>query len=263
LGTQSFTNQYNKIKKKQMQIKDLYNTLDSFVPFETCEKWDNCGLQIGHMEDEFTEIILSLDIDDFVIENAPIGSLILTHHPLIFGNLKSLDFSKYPANLIQKMLKKDLKLVSLHTNYDKSILNKYVLQNVLGWKGIELIEDYLLITKIDMDLSDFLRHIQTRLNLKEIHASRELPERVQKVALSTGSGGDFVSKLPEDIDIFLTGDVKYHKMFEARSLGLGIVDIGHFEGEYLFAESLQQVLESYNLETTIINSKNPFKYWKL
>ncbi|EJF07409.1 dinuclear metal center protein, YbgI/SA1388 family [Thiovulum sp. ES] len=246
-----------------MKIKDLFEILDEISPFETCEKWDSCGLQIGDMEDEISDVILSLDIDKYVIENAPSGAVIITHHPLIFGNLKSLNFSIYPANLIFEMLQKNLKLISLHTNYDKSILNKYVLRNVLGWRSVEKIENYLLITTIDMELMDFLRHIHSRLNLKEIHASRELPERVKKVALSTGSGSDFISKLPRDVDIFLTGDVKYHKIFEARSLGLGIVDIGHFESEYLFAESLQQELESYNIESEIVNSKNPFKYWKL
>ncbi|MGB3751390.1 MAG: Nif3-like dinuclear metal center hexameric protein, partial [Arcobacteraceae bacterium] len=46
-----------------MKIKDIYNYLDSLSPFILQEKWDNSGLIVGNMEDQFKEVYISLDLD--------------------------------------------------------------------------------------------------------------------------------------------------------------------------------------------------------
>jgi dinuclear metal center YbgI/SA1388 family protein len=246
-----------------MLISDLMEKLEEIAPLQLQESWDNSGLQIGSKSDIVGDIVISLDIDEHVVENSPTGATVITHHPLIFSGLKSFDQSKYPANLIKKMLAKELKLISLHTNYDKAVLNRYVLQNVLGWKGVENIGDYILVAEIDMERDDFLRHVKERLKIERLKVTDSLPERVSKVALTTGSGGSFISQVSTLADIFLTGDLKYHDAMEAKSVGLGVVDIGHYESEILFSRSLQEILEEIQIEATVINSKNPFRYWRV
>jgi len=243
-----------------MKLYKILNELDKISPFENQEKWDNSGLQIGNLSDEVSNIILSLDLDKKVIKNTPKDSLIITHHPLIFGKLTKLDFSKYPANLIQKLIKKNIKLISLHTNFDKSILNKYVLEKILKFEVVEKIGDFILIAKVDMNTDDFLSHIQHSFNLPFIKSTKLPVKKVQTVALTTGSGTSLLNMLNSKADIFLTGDIKYHEAMESQSLKLGLIDIGHFESEIFFAESLKPYLDFLDIPIQIINSTNPFNY---
>ena len=77
-----------------MKLQEIYNHLDRISPFELQEKWDNSGLIIGDMSREVSKIVVALDIDEEMIESADTDTLFVVHHPLIFGNLTQLDFSK-------------------------------------------------------------------------------------------------------------------------------------------------------------------------
>ena len=93
-----------------MQISEIYIKLNEISPFELQEKWDNSGLLVGDMNREIKEIVISLDIDQNIIEKAKEDTLFIVHHPLIFSGLKQLDFSIYPANLLEIMIQKRLSL---------------------------------------------------------------------------------------------------------------------------------------------------------
>ena len=116
-----------------MVLQEIYDFLDRVSPFELQEKWDNSGLIVGDMNREVSQIVVSLDIDDAMIEEAKEGTLFVVHHPLIFGKLTKLDFAKYPANLIEKLILKKQSLVAMHTNFDQTHLNRYVFEKVFGF----------------------------------------------------------------------------------------------------------------------------------
>jgi dinuclear metal center YbgI/SA1388 family protein len=240
------------------EISKIYTLLDGVAPFETAEKWDNVGLQIGNLGDKFLKLYISLDVDIELLEMVEKGSLIITHHPLIFGGLKSLDFSRYPSNLIQKMIQKDLKLLSLHTNFDKSVLNRYVFEKVLSFQTLRE-SDFVLYGEFSGGLESLVSHLKNSLSLKTVRTSSKIPEKESyRVALTTGSGMSLLNSL-NSVDIFLTGDVKYHDIMEANSLGIGVIDIGHYESEIFFSKALQEILDSLGIESIIADSKNPFK----
>jgi dinuclear metal center YbgI/SA1388 family protein len=238
------------------KVKDILEVLDSIAPFETAETWDNCGLLVGELNDSFSEIVLSLDIDETVIERASEGSLIIVHHPLIFGKLKALNFSTYPSNYLKKMIKKDLKLIALHTNFDKAVLNRYVFEQVLGFQ-VERESEFTLFGTVDMSRDEVLTLLKERFKLPVIKHT-EIKERVKRVALTTGSGMSLLNSLG-DVDLFLTGDIKYHEAMEAKSLGIGVADIGHYESEIFFAEALKALLDNRQIKSIILDSENPFK----
>ncbi len=115
-----------------MQTKKIYEILDTVSPFELQERWDNSGLIVGDMNREVNNIVVSLDIDEDVLMDVEEGTLFITHHPLIFSGLKRLDFSLYPSNLLEIMIRKRLSLIAMHTNFDKTHLNRFVFEKVLG-----------------------------------------------------------------------------------------------------------------------------------
>ena len=154
-----------------MTLQKIYNFLDETSPFELQEKWDNSGLIVGDMSREVSQIVISLDVDSEMIDNAEEGTLFVVHHPLIFGNLSQLDFAKYPSNLIEQMILKKHSLIALHTNFDQTHLNKYVFEKVLGFK-LESQNPFVCTTKGEWKYKELLSFLKEKLNefLKETNS---------------------------------------------------------------------------------------------
>ena len=94
-----------------MKISEIYEYLDKLSPFEIQEPWDNSGLLVGDFSQDISKIALSIDVDEALIDSLDENTLLITHHPIIFGGLKQLEFSKYPANLIHKMIRKNIQIL--------------------------------------------------------------------------------------------------------------------------------------------------------
>jgi len=73
-----------------MKLQEIYSHLNTISPFALQEKWDNSGLIIGDMNREVSRVVLSLDIDRQMLEEAKEGTLFVVHHPLILESLRSL-----------------------------------------------------------------------------------------------------------------------------------------------------------------------------
>jgi dinuclear metal center YbgI/SA1388 family protein len=239
-----------------MKLGEIYSYLDTISPFHTQEEWDNSGLQVGSFEDEIEQICLCLDVDNELLQTLSPHTLIIAHHPLIFKGIKSLNKALYPSNLLTTILKNDLSLIAMHTNADKSHLNRYVCEKVLGWSVLEQ-SDFVCVCNFEGSLASLALHVKERLGLKYLRVS-DSTKPIKKVALTTGSGGDLINEI--DADCFLTGDLKYHTAMEALANGLSLIDIGHFESERYFGEALREDLKNLPLKVIMSNSKNPFSY---
>ena len=239
-----------------MSVEEIYNILNQISPFELQESWDNSGLLVGDWKHDVKHIVLSIDIDEELLENVDEDTLIITHHPIIFGGLKQLQFNQYPAKLLQTMLQKNISNIAMHTNFDQTHLNAYVATQVLGYEINEK-EGFVAYLEVDEDFDIFAKNVGKKLGLKHIRCIKN-HERIKRVALTTGSGASLMKTIKADC--FLTGDIKYHDAMEAKTIGLSMIDIGHFESERYFGEVLAKDLENLGLSVIISSSKNPFEY---
>lgn len=239
-----------------MKIAEIYQILDEVAPFEAQESWDNSGLLLGKMDDEFDKIYASIDLDSNLIQKIEKNSLVITHHPLIFKGLKSLNPSVYPSNLIYEIIKKDIKLISMHTNFDKFVLNKFVADEILGYQITE-IRDFLVFFEVNKSFDEFAKEIKQKLKISNLRAVKA-GEFIKIATLCTGSGADLLGSFKSDC--FLTGDIKYHSALESLENKISLIDINHFESEAYFGQSLAKNLQKYNLNIIITNSINPFLY---
>ncbi len=239
-----------------MKLSQIYAFLDSLSPFELQEKWDNSGLLVGDFNQDVKKIVLSIDVDEALIDSIDEGTLLITHHPIIFGGLKQLEFSKYPANLLQKMIQKNISNISMHTNFDQTHLNDYVASEILGYE-IAQKDGFVAYIDIDEDFDVFASKVASAFSLPHAKCVKS-SQRIKRVALTTGSGCSLIKSIKADC--FLTGDIKYHDAMEAKSINLSMIDIGHFESERFFADILFKHLKNLGLEAIISSSKNPFTY---
>ncbi len=239
-----------------MKLEQIYKHLDSISAFELQESWDNSGIQIGSKQSEVEQICLSLDVDSALLESLEPNTLIITHHPLIFKGLKRFDGSKYPANLMQKMIAKNITQIAMHTNFDKTHLNKYVASKILGLKIIKE-EDFKLYLEVEKSFDELCLLVKERLKIEHLRVV-EAKNYIKTAVLTTGSGGDFIDGL--SVDCFLTGDMKYHQALMAKENNLSIIDINHFESECHFVGALGENLQNFPLKVIMSNSFNPFKY---
>ncbi len=238
-----------------MKIKDIYQKLNTISPFELQERWDNSGLLVGDMNREVEHIVVGLDLDHSTLEQAQENTLFIVHHPLIFSGLKQLDFSVYPANLLEIMVKKNLSFIAMHTNFDKTHLNAYVFEKVLGFKK-EFQEEFICRTTGAWSKDELLKLLKEKLGLDTLRVVSP-KQKITSIALTTGAGASLMDEV--DAECFLTGDIKYHDAMKAMSQNLMMVDIGHYESEQFFVEVILSELKNLGLFAIISQSQNPFE----
>ena len=239
-----------------MRVGEIYDILDSLSPFELQEKWDNSGLLLGSKDQDVERIILSIDIDDKMIEEADENTLFIIHHPLIFSGLKRLLWNEYPANLLKKMICKNHSIVAMHTNFDQTHLNSYVFARVLGFENFES-QGFVCTAVGEWNRDELLKHIKESLGLNVMRIVGH-KDTIKSIAMTTGAGASLMDIV--DADLFITGDIKYHDAMKALSKGLMLADIGHFESERYFANALGENLKNLPIPVIITQSINPYSY---
>ncbi len=238
-----------------MKLKKVYKFLDTISPFDLQEKWDNSGLIVGSFDDKVKQIVLSIDIDEELINTHDKHTLFVVHHPLIFSGIKELNFAKYPANLIQKLIAKKQSLIAMHTNVDKTHLNRYVFEKVLGF-SLDEERDFIAQTNQSFDSKELIEHIKKSFNLEYLRVVN-FKKRVKGLSLTTGAGASLIDDIQSEC--FITGDIKYHDAIKALNQNLMLIEVGHYETEKFFAKALINSLETLPISVIISQSQNPFR----
>lgn len=111
-----------------------------------------------------------------------------------------------------------------------------------------------------ISLEEFTNHVKEKLNLSLVRVVGEMTKEIKSVAVIGGSGGSEIEKIPDNIDVLVTGDVKYHQALEAIDKGLAVIDAGHFGTEYPVVQSIYNYLkEKFSLLDVIVPEENdPF-----
>ncbi|HOV32053.1 MAG TPA: Nif3-like dinuclear metal center hexameric protein [Candidatus Hydrogenedens sp.] len=111
-----------------------------------------------------------------------------------------------------------------------------------------------------ISLEEFTNRIKEKLNLTSVRVVGEMTKEIKNVAVIGGSGGSEIKKVPDNIDVLVTGDVKYHQALEAIDKGLAVIDAGHFGTEYPIVQGIYDYLKEKLplLDVIIPEEKDPF-----
>jgi putative NIF3 family GTP cyclohydrolase 1 type 2 len=89
-------------------------------------------------------------------------------------------------------------------------------------------------------------------------------EKVLKCgALCTGGGKSLVKELLGKADFYISGDLGHHDILSLSEMGIGFIELSHYDSEKIAAELLKERLdEKFKGETEVIISEkgvNPMK----
>ena len=94
-----------------------------------------------------------------------------------------------------------------------------------------------------LKLEDFARQVRRLLKVSHVRMVGRGVQRVKHVGVCGGSGGGQLGDVPGDIDVYVSGDLKYHESDDARSRGLALIDAGHVGTERGVAPHIAQYLK--------------------
>lgn len=103
-----------------MQIAEAVQILDRAFPIGMQQAYDACGFQCGRTSRELQGILVGLDVNEAMIDEAVQRgcNLLVTHHPLLFHPLRRLGEGTRVERLVHLLLEKGLCAYAAHTNLD-------------------------------------------------------------------------------------------------------------------------------------------------
>ena len=223
-------------------VGEILKFIETIAPRSMKESWDNVGLNCGHRDREVTKILVALDPFTHVCREAKEfgAELLVTHHALLWNPGFITDADTQGRNALF-LIENGIAHINAHTNLDQAPggVND-VLANSLGLENVQILNPvpgevpYGLIRMGEVQpqsLEAFLSTVKQNLRcdgLRYVDGGKP----VHKVAVGGGScSGAMYEVAATGCDTFVTSDIKYNGFWDAKELGLNLIDAGHFHTE--------------------------------
>lgn len=248
-------------------VRDVYEIIDAFAPFDTAMEGDNAGLLVGRMEQPVHTVLTALDATPgAVLEAKSLGAqLLVTHHPVLFAPRKRLDESDPEAALLCDIVRANLSMIAAHTNLDAAPggVNDTLLERV-GWDGARadglirwgVFSSSRTVGGLEKNVSDSLGAPVMRYG--------DAGRAVRRFAVCSGSGNSEIAHAAKlGADVFLTGEIRHDAALEAMARGMAVLAAGHRATEIcaadVLAKRLQSAADAVQLNVRVFVSKyDPF-----
>ena len=247
-----------------MTIKELYRALEERIPRSLSCEWDNDGLMCcPNPQKTVKKVLIALDVTSDVIGKAASGKydVILSHHPLIFHPIKSVEPSDVVAAKLIDLVRSDISVMSFHTRLDAvkggvndTLALRLGLSNAtpFGEEQILRIGEY----EKPMTLSEFAERVKDATGAEAILAF-DAGVKVKRVAILGGSGSDDVEVARRaGADTYLTGELSHHHFADAPGQGMNLLAAGHYHTEQPVCEALAEMVRAIcpDAEITVTES---------
>ena len=246
-------------------VKDIVAYLETLAPAYMKEDWDKVGLNCGRLDRPVKTILVALDPFTDVCEEAlEIGAdLLVTHHALIWTPGFITDQTAQGRNTLF-LIENNIACINAHTNLDCAPggVND-ILAAKLGLSDIRVIapkgtdahgRQWGLLRQGTVDkqpLPAFMSQIKKALGcqgLKYVDCGKP----VCHVAVGGGAcAGEMMQAVQAGCDTFVTSDIRYNQFWDAKELGINLIDAGHFHTENPVCVYLTEKLRQAFPEITV------------
>lgn len=254
-----------------IKVGDVIDFLEEQVPSKYACKWDNVGLLVGSREYSVTKIMVAIDATNDVVMQAIKAQvdMIITHHPIIFSEMKKVTDGDFIGNKIIRLLENKIAVFSMHTNFDACKLTDKVCE-ILEITGdiLEVVdeENAIGIGKVGnintTSLRDYTNFVKDKLEVDYVKVFGDIEKPISRVAISQGAGGSMIKfALKEKADLLVTGDIDHHEGIDAIQQGLAIIDAGHYETEKYSLGMIEEMMKQRfkeHVEVIIADQQAPY-----
>lgn len=252
-----------------MKIKEIAQLIERTAPKSLAYPWDNVGLLVGDEEQEIEKILVTLDVNLFTVKEAIRNgcNLILSHHPILFGGIKKIDFGTPVGEMLRLLIQNHIAVYAAHTNMDTAPhgINAR-LAELFGLENVRILEFHT--ERSDAGLGrygQFRQEITAQqlcaLTKKKLHTpgiriAGSLQKPIQTLCIASGSCAESIkTAIEKGCDAVITGDLKYHETMNYAEQGIFIIDAGHYPTETIVMDIFSDILE--NTHIPIVRSENP------
>lgn len=241
-----------------VKLNDIISLMNIIAPAQLAVEGDNVGLIIGDEDSEISSILIALDIDDNVIDEAikNKSNLIIIHHPIIFTPFKALNIKNFKERIIHRLILSKINVFAAHSNLDVArtginelLVKKFdltsvsILYKTYEDKGKEYGLGRIGYLTNPLNLYDLCFKAKDIFKIESVNVVGLLDRVIKKVAICSGDGTDFITAAYNaGCDAYITGDLRYHDACDARDMGIAVIDAGHFATEYIYMTKLCEEL---------------------
>lgn len=277
-------------------VSMITEKLEQLAPKAAACDWDNPGLLVGRSDREVSRIYVALDASCAVVDAAIDAGcdLIVTHHPIIFRGVKSINDQSALGLKLLDLIRNDVSVFSMHTNFDSCPGGMAdIVCAALGLRKTGLMEPtgflpkntqngaaeglQLRVVETEGDVNPDAYGIGFTAELPELLSAAELAARVKacfglpfvqyydagmpirRIACCPGSGrGELKEVLSLGVDAFLSGDMGHHEGLDLCEEGISLLDAGHYGLEHIFVHYIAGFLRTQFPEAEIVEEELHF-----
>lgn len=216
-------------------VKDIIFELELIAPLDLSLEGDNCGLIVGSMDKPVNVSILALDVTNEVIDMAikRKAELIITHHPVIYKDVKQV----LSNSVLYRLIQNDIAVVSGHTNLDVAmcgtnceLANRLDLVRVNVCKNTDKMGRLGKLRK-PLTGEELALFVKTRLGAPLVQVTNK-ENKINTVCVLGGSGDEYMKAAFEaGADAFITGEVRHYSYIDAINTGVTLITAGHHHTE--------------------------------
>lgn len=227
------------------KIRDIYRIIDEFAPFASAVEGDNVGLLCGEIDAAVDCVLTALDATPAVVREAvSVGAqLIVAHHPLLMQPIANLVPDTREKATLCALVRGNTALITAHTNLD--IAPGGVNDALAEAMGLVVTETdgFLRLGVMPGTLDSAREHLSRALGaIVRLYGDPNAP--AGRFAICSGSGGSEIENAARlGAKVFITGEIKHHRILEARHLGMAVLEAGHAATEICSARLLQKHLQ--------------------
>lgn len=251
-----------------MHLSEFRDRLNDRLDHETYAGVDasSNGLQIGNPDasGEIERAAFAVDGVEATVEAAADADadVLVVHHGMVWGGLDRVTGREYDR--FAALVENDVALYVSHLPLDghDELGNAAGLADFLDCSVTEPFGDYGGVTigqRAEAETSYTVAELGRRLSDLDTGAGgvRTIdfgPERIEDVAIVTGSGTDWIREAAEaGVDALVTGEGKQKAYHEAREAGLNVFLAGHYATETFGVRALRELIVEWGVETTYID----------
>ncbi len=260
-----------------MTVRDIVTLIEETYPTNAARSWDHVGLLLGSMDWNVYTIYVALDATDEVLEHAmAVGAdLIITHHPVIFGERDRVTGEDFVGRKLLTMAEHKIACYAMHTNYDAYRMGALA-DRALGLKETEVLEvlrdvpvppAYVKTVELlsesgggeekrfeygfgtvgnleePVSLYSYAKRVKECLGIASVKVFGNPHRNIRRIAVLPGSGKSEIDVAVEKgADVLITGDIDHHSGIDALQKGIALIDAGHYGIEHLFIEDMKHWL---------------------